>query len=130
MFDHTPETSVNSPRDLPPGDYQVTNSHFRHPVSGFEIIILSYELVMDTGQVDLVCINLIGYDANLEPIGIKEAVLVDGLWRNESGQTASNVTEFFPDQFLEFDLVHEETYELFTLTQRRKRINLINFYED
>jgi hypothetical protein len=114
-FEHQ---SANTIHDIPIGDYVVTNSHFYNFEEGSVLIIYTFEVVVSPGVHDVVLHNLL-YECG-EFIGVKEAVLIDGVWRNEAGQTASNIAEFLPDNFLEFELLNEEICETFTLDDRRK----------
>jgi len=114
-FEHQ---SANTVRDIPAGDYVVTNSHFYHFEEESVLIIYTFERVVSPGVNDVVLHNFL-YQRD-DFIGVKEAVLIDGLWRNENGQTASNIAEFLPDNFLEFELLNEEVCETFTLDERRK----------
>ncbi|MDH6241197.1 hypothetical protein M2128_000132 [Polynucleobacter sphagniphilus] len=124
MFEYSANFgSINRPTDLPTGDYIVVNSLMRHREKReCAINIFSYEHLNSEGERELVCVNFLIHKGN--ELGFKEAVLANGLWRNEEGQITDNISNFLPDDFLDYEVVLEEDRKSFTLTDYHKVINI------
>ena len=121
MFGIEPEIhSINTIDDLPPGKYVEKNLFLEKDSNTFLNIHIFCWLDKTNNSYEMVACNFVLHG---DEITVKEAIKLDGFWRDEAGDWQEDLISFLPDFYDSFNVLLEEDRETFTLTEDHQIIN-------